>query len=641
MAIFSLHAKIIGKGQKQNGVTSVRSAVASAAYRAGAVLRSLQEGVNYDYSKKQGIIHSEIMLPVGAPERLQDRQTLWNEVEELETRRDAQYCRELVVALPVELSHEENIRLVRSYIRKAFVEKGMIADFAFHDPDPKSGQRNPHVHIMLTMRGLTLEGQFEATKNRKWNDRDNVQRWRERWARSCNKWMEKGGFVERIDHRSYKEQGVNKAPTVHMGTEATAMERKGIRTVKGDINRNTSAYNAAKECGVDEPDMLKSNERQWQVVRGFRDEATNSRIGMEQLKRADQRREAAGLSRHGIQRRTYTLLRNVVRQGQTPAPPDEAKNALRGDKSTASKQKTMRQLLDEIQRNERKTTPSGEVSRQPAHQSFISRLWVKLRDRKRGAEQQTEERKKPALYDIRVMAGALNILSKDGIGSYRQLEERLEIVRGCLTACEDELSGSRNELSETRRLSGIASAGVRARGEADDLRAKVTRGEQLHRAALRVQANRQYAEEYEKKLLFKDNYYKKYAGKLDEYRIAAAELKAAGFDESTTPEQLRQPVEGLRKQLKQQYQKQMWAEAELKAWGFALNDTPRLQQKIGDLTDAGKLLNQKKEELRNELWKWERVQGTVKGIVEGKPAREEQQPKCEKQKAPDREGRGR
>lgn len=630
MAIFSVHAKIIGKGQKKGGAVSVRGAVAAAAYRAGAVLRSVQEGVSYDYSKKQGIIHSEILLPVGAPERLRDRQTLWNEVEATEKHRNAQYSRELVIALPVELSHEENIRLARSYIRKTFVEKGMAADFAFHDPDPKSGQRNPHIHVMLTMRGLTLDGNF-GKKNRRWNDRNNVQGWRERWAQSCNKWLEKGGFTERVDHRSYKEQGIDKTPTVHMGTEAAAMERKGIRTIKGDINRNIRAYDAAKVRGIGDPNLLASNARRWQVVRDLRGGAANSRAVTERAKGGSLPGEDAGLPRPGSQRRTYTSLCDVVRQGRPPALPSDGENALRGDEKRTE--------------HEEKSAHRDEASARPAPKPSIAQRLKDATSGKCETDQPPGEKKKPALYDIKVMASALNFLSEHGVGSYAQLEEKLSALSGKLDAGEGALSSLQDEMAEARRLSGVASAGAKAQAEADQLRPKAQRAERLHGASLRIQANRQYAEEYEKKGLLKGNYYKKFADKIDTYHRAAAELKVAGFSENIAPEQLRQSAEGLNRRLKQQYQKSLWAVNELKAGGFELSDGPLLQRRTADLQTRSKALGQELYKLHGELAQWQRIKDTVSNVLEGKAPRAERQQQEQsrngKQKTPDREGRGR
>lgn len=205
------------------------------------------------------------MLPAHAPPEFSDRATLWNSVEQIEKASDAQLAREIEVALPVELSRAEQLSLVRSYVRDNFVAAGMCADFALHD----KGDGNPHAHIMLTIRPLREDGKWGAKcrkvydldssgnripdgkggwKNHRedttdWNNRENAEKWRAAWAAYANRALEAAGRPERIDHRSYKRQGIEKIPSIHMGVAASQMERRGIRTEKGDINRQIAADN--------------------------------------------------------------------------------------------------------------------------------------------------------------------------------------------------------------------------------------------------------------------------------------------------------------------------------------------------------------------------------------------------------------
>ena len=242
-----------------------RSAIAAAAYRSGEKLTSEWDGLTRDYTHKPGVVHAEIMLPAHAPPEFSDRSTLWNSVEEIEKASDAQLAREIEVALPVELSRAEQLALVRSYVQDNFVAAGMCADFALHD----KGDGNPHAHIMLTIRPLNPDGRWGAKcrkvydldssgnripdgkggwKNHRedttdWNHRDNAEKWRAAWATYANRALETAGRPERIDHRSYKRQGVEKIPSIHMGVAASQMERRGIRTEKGDINRQIVADN--------------------------------------------------------------------------------------------------------------------------------------------------------------------------------------------------------------------------------------------------------------------------------------------------------------------------------------------------------------------------------------------------------------
>lgn len=231
------------------------------------------------------------MLPAHAPPEFADRSTLWNSVEEIEKSSDAQLAREIEVALPVELSPAEQLALVRSFVKDNFVAEGMCADFAIHN----KGTGNPHAHIMLTIRPLKPDGRWgpkcrkvydlDSQGNRipdgkggwknhredttDWNNRENAEKWRAAWAAYANRALEAAGRPERIDHRSYERQGVEKIPTIHMGVAASQMERRGIRTEKGNINRQiaddnkllkeikariTRIYNWSKEqAEVDQP----------------------------------------------------------------------------------------------------------------------------------------------------------------------------------------------------------------------------------------------------------------------------------------------------------------------------------------------------------------------------------------------------
>ena len=258
IAIFHASIKII---QRSKG----RSAVAAAAYRSGTKLTNEWDGLTHDYTKKRGIIHTEIMMPAHAPLEFADRSMLWNSVELNEKAKDSQLAREIEVALPVELSRDEQLKLIRAYVRDTFVNAGMCADFALHD----KGDGNPHAHIMLTVRPLMPDGKWGAKcrkvydlddrgqripdgkggwKNHRedttdWNDQGKAEVWRAAWADYANRALEANGRPERIDHRSYKRQSIDKIPTIHMGVAAMRMEQRGIQTYKGDINRQIDADN--------------------------------------------------------------------------------------------------------------------------------------------------------------------------------------------------------------------------------------------------------------------------------------------------------------------------------------------------------------------------------------------------------------
>ena len=258
IAIYHCNISIVSRGKG-------KSAVAAAAYRSGEKLTNEWDGMTHDYTRKGGVVHTEIMLPPHAPPSFSDRSTLWNSVELYEKAGNAQLAREIDAALPIELSREEQIRLVREYCSSQFVSRGMCVDYAIHDTD--SG--NPHCHIMLTMRPLDGRGTWAAKSKKEydldengerirlpsgrykthkvdltgWNDKDNTLLWRKAWADFTNDFLERNGSPERIDHRSNAERGIDEIPTVHMGVAACQMEKKGIATEKGELNRSIQKTN--------------------------------------------------------------------------------------------------------------------------------------------------------------------------------------------------------------------------------------------------------------------------------------------------------------------------------------------------------------------------------------------------------------
>ena len=197
MAMYRLSASVLSRSQG-------RSAVAAAAYRAGEKLANERDGMEHDYSKRVGVVSAEVMLPAGAPTYLSDRETLWNTVEAVEKRKDAQVAREVQLALPHELGAREREQLVRGFVQAQFVDQGMIADVAIHAPGVKGDTRNHHAHVLLTTRAVSDEG-FEG-KNRSWNAKDLLGEWREDWATQVNHALERADVGVRVDHRSLEKQ---------------------------------------------------------------------------------------------------------------------------------------------------------------------------------------------------------------------------------------------------------------------------------------------------------------------------------------------------------------------------------------------------------------------------------------------------
>ena len=251
---------IIARGKEKGN-----SVVGAAAYQSGDKIYS-----EYEHEWKSGdhlerIIHKEILLPPNAPERYRDRATLWNAVDAAEDKSTAQTARRIIMALPKELTQEQNIELIRNYCQTSFADRGMIADFAVHDDE----EGNPHAHVLLTMRSINEQGEWNPktrtefildengkriqTANGKfkrrcvswdgWNDRGNCEIWRHEWEVMQNAALGIAGREERIDMRSFERQGIELAPTVHLGPAASALEKKGIHTELGDHNRAVQLIN--------------------------------------------------------------------------------------------------------------------------------------------------------------------------------------------------------------------------------------------------------------------------------------------------------------------------------------------------------------------------------------------------------------
>ena len=255
------HCKITIVKRSEN-----ESAVSAAAYQSGEKLFSEYDQQQKYYPYKTEVTHKEILLPPNAPPEYADRNTLWNAAEAQEKQWDSQLARRFVLAIPRELPPEQYADLLRDYCREFFVSKGMIADFAIHD----KGDGNPHAHILLTMRAMDENGKwlpkcrkiYDLDENGErirlpsgrwkshkqntvdWNDRKYAEIWRQGWADTANRYLEANNRPERLDLRSYARQGIDQIPTVHMGPAVCQMEKKGIQTNIGNLNRDIKAANS-------------------------------------------------------------------------------------------------------------------------------------------------------------------------------------------------------------------------------------------------------------------------------------------------------------------------------------------------------------------------------------------------------------
>jgi len=248
-----------------------QSAIASAAYRSGERLYSEYYGEYSDYTRKGGVICSDILLPPHAPKEYADRQTLWNAVEKAERGKTAQLAYSFEISLQNEFSLDENIALARKFLLEQFVSRGMTVDVSFHEKEHEDGGTpNPHFHFLCPIRPIEQDGKwglkqrrvyaldedgnrirdqngefvFNAVPTTDWGSPETLEHWRQTWAEMCNAKFAEKGLDVRIDHRSYERQGVDLLPTIHEGATVRAMEKKGIRTEKGEFNRWIRATNA-------------------------------------------------------------------------------------------------------------------------------------------------------------------------------------------------------------------------------------------------------------------------------------------------------------------------------------------------------------------------------------------------------------
>lgn len=265
MAIYHCSIKV---GSRSSG----QSAIAAAAYRSGTKLYENETGLSPDYTKKNGVVFSEISLCENAPQEYKDRATLWNAVQEVESAKNSRLWREIEVALPKEFSREQQIEVVQKFVDQLTVQ-GMCADWSIHDKDTKNP--NPHAHIMLTTRSILENGEW-APKSKKvydldekgekifqridktgrkqykshkedyndWNKNERVEEWRTAWEIVCNEYLSEDN---KIDHRSYKRQGIDKTPTIHEGYAAREMELRGEVSERAEYNRAVKNLNAFNE----------------------------------------------------------------------------------------------------------------------------------------------------------------------------------------------------------------------------------------------------------------------------------------------------------------------------------------------------------------------------------------------------------
>ncbi len=261
--------------------------MASAAYRAGEKLYSERYGETSDYTRKRGVVCSGILLPSHAPPEYADRQTLWNAVEKNERRRDAQLAYSDEFSFQNEFTFEENMELALRFLQENFVSKGLICDYAVHDPEREpGGTPNPHMHVLIPMRAIEPNGLFgkkqkqvfvlDENGDRIWDEkrgryktesrscngldkRGTLEELRESWAKLCNEKFAEKGLDIHLDNRSYERQGVEMLAQIHEGPAVHAMEKRGIHTEIGDYNRFVRQLNAV----IRETERKLKDLREW------------------------------------------------------------------------------------------------------------------------------------------------------------------------------------------------------------------------------------------------------------------------------------------------------------------------------------------------------------------------------------------
>ncbi len=434
MAIYHLSVSRISRG-------SGRSAVAAAAYRAGEKLINERDGLTHDYTHKKEVDHSEILAPDHAPEWARDREKLWNEVERSENRKDANTAREIEVALPKELSRENQIELVREYVRENFVSMNMVADVAIHEK-----RENPHAHIMVTTRAIDEDG-FSLKKIDGLDKKENVERWRESWANHANLKLEREGINQRIDHRSYQEQGIEKIPQLHLGA-AHKMEARGIETELGNKNREIEGKNKNLE-------IINKQERELQ---------------QEQYKLKREQEKAA---EKAAQERRFDLEHK-----KTPLTQDEAKELAIDrylERATESKQTELEQVkiekidyiqeLREVQNNLNKNIFEAEELKRLKRED--KDLKIKLKDLKvREIDLKKEiEREKESLLNQEKVKQEIEKQTKEiwresflRTANERQINTRLNKIHERIRDINDKQTELEKKLYSDKKIEGIAQA---------------------------------------------------------------------------------------------------------------------------------------------------------------------------------------
>lgn len=373
MAIYHLSVQVISRGKG-------RSCVAASAYRAGEKLDDARQGLTYDYTRRHDVRDTFIVIPDTAPAWIRDRQALWTAVDAAEKRKDAQTAREVNVALPRELTPEQQREVVQEFVQSAFISQGMVADVAIHEGHNEH-EPNPHAHILLTTREVSADG--FGPKNRAWNAKDLLVAWRNQWEHDCNAALEAYGHSERINAHSLAEQGIDRLPTVHEGSTVRQMEARGVTTERAGINREIRTHQSV----VVELETVRQERKKLEQVqqRIGREEAWRKKAGWpgapREFLRAQEEQAGKVLTRQDIQ----TMQRQNHEAGKQRQPVwQEAQRRVEDARKTLSDAKQQQQrLASQIEQ--------GQKAQAVIQRKFsgVRGVWARWRGKAEYQEQQT------------------------------------------------------------------------------------------------------------------------------------------------------------------------------------------------------------------------------------------------------------
>ena len=301
MAIYHCTTKTVNR-------SSGRTAVASMAYRAGEKLKDERTGLTHDFTRKEGVIYTEILSNLDTE---LDRSQVWNLAEKSESRKDARTAREWVIALPDELDEKQRKELAKEFAKSLVDRYGVIADLAIHAPSHNGNDKNHHAHILLTTRKaeldtenklvLTQKAEIELSNTKRKSlgmgtSQEEIKQIRATWANLANYALDKAGYKEKIDHRSYAEQGNGLQATIHEGSKVTQLRRKGIDTEVSRFNDNIKQQNN-QQLQYKEPKKEKILEQGFsRVEKGFeqwKKDQEAKRLQLEHQQQLKQQQERA------------------------------------------------------------------------------------------------------------------------------------------------------------------------------------------------------------------------------------------------------------------------------------------------------------------------------------------------------------